>query len=218
MNNYFGKRDTLALSQPGERSTAMTDHSSLHQQDLALIERLVAGEDEAADQLFALFGKQFRSHLRGQRLLRQDREELAQEAICKTVDQLLRGQYRGESSLATWLGHIIRGTLVDHFRTIRRIPQTVPPPSPSVEETSFAHPLAPDPPTALIGRPSREDSLTVREVLAQLSPVPRQILLLKHIEGWTIREIAQRLGMTEGQVISKLYPAQEKFRRLFGSR
>jgi RNA polymerase sigma-70 factor (ECF subfamily) len=134
------------------------------------------------------------------------------------VDQLLRRQYRGESSLATWLGHIIRGTLVDHFRRGRkdlRLEGFDPWEESSSDPTS---PAVLESLPILSFQESREESLTVREILAQISPSHRQILLLKHLEGWTIREIALLLGMTEGQVSSRLYVAQFEFRHLFGPR
>ena len=196
----------------------MGDRSGRRGDDTALIERLMAGEEEAATHFFLIFGRQLRYRIKGQRLLPQDREELAQEAICKAVDQLLRHQYRGESSLATWLGHIIRGTLVDHFRRARRdlrlegceswVESSSDPISPAVLESL----------PILSFQESREESLTVREILAQISSSHRQILLLKHLEGRTIREIALLLGMTDGQVSSKLYAAQAHFRHLFGPR
>ncbi len=196
----------------------MGDRTGRREDDAALIERLMAGEEEAATHFFLIFGRQFRYRIKGQRVLPQDREDLAQEAICKAVDQLLRHQYRGESSLATWLGHIIRGTLVDHFRRTRkdlRLAGFEPREESGSETTSPADleslPIA-------SRHESREESLTVGEILAKISPTHRQILLLKHLEGRTIREIALLLGMTEGQVSSKLYAAQADFRHLFGSR
>ena len=196
----------------------MRDRSGRRGDDIALIERLMAGEEEATRHFFLIFGRQFRYRSKGQRLLPQDREDLAQEAICKAVDQLLRHQYRGESSLATWLGHIIQGTLVDHFRRVRkdlRLEGFDPWEESSSDTTSRAEPGSlPN----VAHQESREDSLTVGEILTQISPAHRQILLLKHLEGRTIREIALLLGMTEGQVSSKLYAAQVHFRHLFGPR
>lgn len=196
----------------------MGDRSGRRGDDLALIERLMAGEEEAATHFFLIFGRQFRYRIKGQRLRPQDREDLAQEAICKAVDQLLRHQYRGESSLATWLGHIIRGTLVDHFRRARkelRLESF----EPREESGSDTPSLAALESLPILSRhESREDSLTVGQILAKISPSHRQILLLKHLDGRTIREIALLLGMTEGQVSSKLYAAQADFRHLFGSR
>ncbi|MFZ4627074.1 MAG: RNA polymerase sigma factor [Blastocatellia bacterium] len=196
----------------------MRDPSGGCGDDIALIERLMAGEEEAAKQFYLIFGRQFRYQSKGQRLLPQDLEDLAQEAICKAVDQLLRHQYRGESRLATWLGHIIHGTLVDHFRRVRkdlRLEGFDPWQESNSDTTSRADPESLP---ILAYQESREESLTVGEILAQISPVHRQILLLKHLEGRTIREIALRLGMTEGQVSSKLYAAQAHFRHLFGPR
>ena len=195
----------------------MGDRSGRREDDAALIERLMAGEEEAATHFFLIFGRQFRYRIKGQRLLPQDREDLAQEAICKAVDQLLRHQYRGESSLATWLGHVIRGTLVDHFRRTRkdlRLEGFEAREESGSETTSSQLEGSP----ILSYQESREELMTVGEILAKISPSHRQILLLKHLEGRTIREIALLLGMTEGQVSSKLYAAQVRFRHLFGPR
>ncbi len=196
----------------------MGDRSGRRGDDLALIERLMAGQEEAATRFLLVFGRQFRYRIKGHRLLPQDREELAQEAICKAVDQLLRNQYRGESSLGTWLGHIIRGTLIDHFRRVRKDSRLkgFEPRGGNRSDTTPATDFEALPIPS--HQQSREESMTVDQILAQILPAHRQILLLKHLEGRTIREIALLLGMTEGQVSSKLYAAQAQFRHLFGPR
>ena len=49
-------------------------------------------------------------------------------------------------------------------------------------------------------------------LLARLSDVDREILVLRHYEGLKLKEIARQLGMTPGAVYTRLFRALEKLR------
>jgi RNA polymerase sigma-70 factor (ECF subfamily) len=52
-------------------------------------------------------------------------------------------------------------------------------------------------------------------VLQELAPEDRELLVLKHLEGLTYGELAQRLGVPAGTVMSRLYHARRRFREKF---
>lgn len=68
----------------------------------------------------------------------------------------------------------------------------------------------------ILARPT-EDKLSqqtavVEQSLFALSPEDREILTLKHLDGLSYEELAERLGIPCGTVMSRLYYARKRFR------
>jgi RNA polymerase sigma factor (sigma-70 family) len=77
----------------------------------------------------------------------------------------------------------------------------------------------------LLGRPTgrsplkdMENGSRVEECIHRLPPHYSNVLVLYHVEGYTIAEIAQRLNKTEGYVKPTLARAREKFIELYEGR
>ena len=58
-----------------------------------------------------------------------------------------------------------------------------------------------------------EETNAVETALATLSPQDREILTLKHLDGLTYKDLAQRLGIPTGTVMSRLYDARRRLRQ-----
>lgn len=58
-----------------------------------------------------------------------------------------------------------------------------------------------------------ETQESVRRALGQLGELDRQLLLLKYAEGWSYRQIAERLGVQEDTVEYRLLKARRTLRR-----
>ena len=54
------------------------------------------------------------------------------------------------------------------------------------------------------------------EALSELPSARREVLLLHDLEGWTHREIAERVDLPEGTVRSHLHHARKRMRELLG--
>ena len=57
-------------------------------------------------------------------------------------------------------------------------------------------------------------SLDLARALGRLDPERREIVMLKHIDGWKYSEIAEQLGIPLGTVMSRLFTARQKLRTL----
>jgi RNA polymerase sigma-70 factor, ECF subfamily len=116
-----------------------------------------------------------------------------------------RDRFDGRADVVTWLCAIGRNRLVDHFRSqgrdLRRQERLV----------SGTDPHAPD---------STWDRLEVRDAveraLSQLPPDQRLALLFQHLDGLSVREIAQVIGRSEKATESLLSRARDGFRRAYG--
>ena len=64
--------------------------------------------------------------------------------------------------------------------------------------------------TAEPARGSVEELHDLRAALSRLRPEDREILVLKHIDGWTYDELAERLEIPRGTVMSRLFHARQR--------
>lgn len=62
---------------------------------------------------------------------------------------------------------------------------------------------------------SVEEVYDLRTALDRLEPMDREILVLKHLDGWTYDELAERLEIPRGTVMSRLFHARRRLKELF---
>ncbi|MFC1758053.1 RNA polymerase sigma factor [Planctomycetota bacterium] len=53
----------------------------------------------------------------------------------------------------------------------------------------------------------------IRQAMSELNPRDSEMLMLKYTEGWSYRQIAGHLGLSESAVESRLHRARQKLRR-----
>ncbi len=58
-----------------------------------------------------------------------------------------------------------------------------------------------------------EETLLLERALGELSPPERELLTLKHLDGLSYEELAERLGVPQGTIMSRLYHARTHLRR-----
>jgi RNA polymerase sigma-70 factor (ECF subfamily) len=130
-------------------------------------------------------------------------EELTQQAFLHAVRH--RDAYDGRSDPLTWLVAIGRNVLIDHVRRVER------------EERRRLQLIVREIPTILLEGtgPSRDEREIVVTALAGLAPSQRTVLVLHHVDGLSIREVARSLGRSEGAVEQLLHRARARFRELY---
>jgi RNA polymerase sigma-70 factor (ECF subfamily) len=135
---------------------------------------------------------------------RMEADDVVQEAFVAalTTPALPRGE-----DVGAWLRAItVRKALDWQRRTARRLERPLP--EPGEENTQ---PVAAGNPAAAL------DVLRVRRGLAQLRPVDRAILVLADIEGRSMQEVAQLLGLTRVAVKLRASRARRKLARMLES-
>lgn len=70
------------------------------------------------------------------------------------------------------------------------------------------------PERAAVTHASPELVLDLRAALERLDPADREVVVLKHVDGWTYDEIASRLGIPRGTVMSRLFSARRRLQSL----
>jgi RNA polymerase sigma-70 factor (ECF subfamily) len=115
------------------------------------------------------------------------------------------GDFEGRSAAKTWLYGIVRRVVADHRRTMRRKPLGTASEGEGLDAASApeAGPEA-----------SAEQAERVRllhQLLSQLDEAKREVFILAELEGLTLAEMAEALGVNANTVASRLRAARREF-------
>ena len=126
-------------------------------------------------------------------------EDLLQETLLEAVRSA--AGYRGEAALSTWMCAIARRRLARHYERERRD---------EVARSGLRLVAEVDPVESGDEMETRDE---VVRALGRLSPLHRQVLVLKYLDGLAVERIAEELGRTRVQVQSLLQRARDNLRR-----
>lgn len=178
----------------------------------AVVRAMLAGDERAFTAFFEhFFPRVFRFAL--PRLGRD--EATAQDVVQTTLIKAMRklGDWRGESSLFTWLCQICRREIADHIRSRRRHTSNVLLIEDSEEVRAALESVeAPPGDDPLRRADSAELKRLVHSVLDRLPNRYGDALEWKYIEGHSVEEIGERLGIGATAAQSLLARARVAFR------
>jgi RNA polymerase sigma-70 factor (ECF subfamily) len=133
---------------------------------------------------------------------------LAEELTQQTFLQAIRGRrtFDGRSDQTTWLIAIARNRLVDHFRRLER------------DERRHLRLVVREIETGGAQREWEAHDLRAEVVAAlrQLPAAQRAALILHHVDGLLVRDVAVTMGRSASAVESLLARGRERFRQVFG--
>ena len=182
--------------------------------DQLLVRRAKSGELEAFEALATQYERQVYSH--AMRILRheQDAEDVTQQTFLSVLEHL--ADFREEASFATWLMKIATFSALKIIRKRKGL-ETV-----SLEEqTEPQEPYGDIPHPEYIADWRESPELLVRqketyrlieEALAQLDEKHRLVFLLRDVEGLSVQETAEALGLSESNVKVRLLRARLQLR------
>jgi RNA polymerase sigma-70 factor (ECF subfamily) len=140
----------------------------------------------------------------------EDAEDAVQDAFVKVWRYLDR--FEGRSSFTTWLHRIVMNACLDLLRhkSCRPNASDAEPAAPGAERAEApAEPEpGPGPETALV---AAQTGALVRRALEVLTPVHRQALSLRELDGSSYEEIATACACPVGTVMSRLHHARRRF-------
>lgn len=131
-------------------------------------------------------------------------KDLAQEGFIAAYQHLR--QFRSGSRFSTWLCSIVVNKCRDHLRTRKDV-------VPVDDLAGFRAPASADPERAAA---DGEASAALQKALNALPPEYREVLVLKHIEGWDYGEIAVALGISVGALKVRAHRGREMLKGLLG--
>ena len=153
--------------------------------DSSLIQRWKEGDERAATALVERHAAALARYV-GSLGERDAADEVVQDTFVRAFASL--EQFRGDSSLRTWLFTIARRLVVDRRRAFRRRREVG-----TLEDVDAATEY-----TALDGLIASEAQRKVWGAVGKLSPTQREVFLLRVNEGLSYKEIADVAGTTEG--------------------
>lgn len=170
--------------------------------DAELIARARAGDDRAFAMLVARYEGAVAATAIGMLGRGDDAEDVGQETFIRFHRAL--GEFRGESSLKTYLVHIAMNLSINALRRRRRsLLRFV-----SRDQSPIEH-LEPRP-----GSDTQTDTAElktmVRAAIARLGEKHRAVVVLRLLHDCSTRETAEILGVPEGTVLSRLSRALEQ--------
>jgi RNA polymerase sigma-70 factor (ECF subfamily) len=177
-----------------------------------LVERLLAGDERA----FSTFFNDYFPRIYRFALPRVNRDaDLAKDVVQGTLIKAVRGLkgFRGDSALFTWLCQICRREIVDQLRKQRRRSDQVVLIDDSPEIRAVLESIeAPSSTEPMSRQDAAELQRIVHAVLDRLPARYGEALELKYIEGRSVEEIGDRLGIGHTAAQSLLARARVAFR------
>jgi len=146
--------------------------------------RAFAQQAAALERVYAQYAGDIYRYLYARLRSREEAEDLTADVFLKVARQL--DASREEASVKAWLYQLAKTTLADHWR--QRGPTPLVPldgcwnlPEPPLVDT------APDPAKVRL----------LHELLEQLGERHYEVLMLRFVEGYSVRETARAMGITE---------------------
>ena len=180
--------------------------------DRELVAAMLAGDERA----FTLFFETYFPRVYRFALPRLNRDtDTAKDVVQATLIKAMRalGDWRGEAALFTWLCQICRSQIADHVRSERRRSSKVVLIDDSDEVRaaleSIEAPASDDP---MRGADRAELGRLVHAVLDRLPGRYGEALEWKYVEGRSVEEISERLGIGQTAAQSLLARARIAFR------
>ena len=143
-----------------------------------------------------------------------DAWDISQDVFIKAWHGLPR--FEAKARFSTWLYRIARNAVYDWLR--KRKIETVGELNDEIftrekiDSASFTTPAGGESPADTMAH--GELRVKIQAALAKLSPDHREIVLLKDVQGFSYKEIADSLSITLGTVMSRLYYARQKLQAM----
>jgi len=162
-----------------------------------LIERCLKGDQRAWDDIVRLYWRKV-FNVAYKFVGRQDEaEDLTQDIFLKLFKSLKTFDRR--ANFSTWLISVSRNLCIDHYRSMRREHDVV---THDVDVVTLARPSVIDSPQAALEQ--RDRVALLRAALDKLAPSLRTAVMLRDIQELSYQEIAEKLGVPEGTVKSRI--------------
>jgi len=129
-------------------------------------------------------------------------EEVAQEAFIRVYQSL--ESFRGDSEFSTWLYRIVTNLSLNRLKQIRRRQER------EVSSLTEEHVGSVEYTGAM---PGMEMSEHIERALHELPTMQRAVVILRHVDGLSTRQVSRILRCSEGTVKTHLFRGLEKMKK-----
>jgi RNA polymerase sigma-70 factor (ECF subfamily) len=132
--------------------------------------------------------------------LNPDSDDVANEIITNVVEKIKKGEFRGESSIGTFIYTITSRRIVDYIRQKSKVLKHIPEPS------SY-----PDPQEQI---ENQERAEMIAVAIKKLKPKYREVLYLYYYKDLSREEVAEKLGISPRRVSERVNYSQKLLKKL----
>ncbi len=172
----------------------------------ALIEEARRGDREALNRLLAVVRPRLLAVALRIMRDRDDAEDVVQESLIKVCRSLTR--FEGRSAFTTWLHRIVVNTGLDRLRRPELRRDRVAENDDGEARVEAEPAVDEETPEHLYNQ--AESGAVVQGAIARLSPVHREVLALREIDGESYQDIATIARIPVGTVMSRLHHARKR--------
>jgi len=169
-----------------------------------LLARIRDGDEAGFEELIAAHSSRVLALARRLVGNREDAEDIAQDAFLRLHRHI--GDFRGDSSVATWLHRTVSRLAIDQLRR-RKLKERIfffRNSNEDADPVDLTPDTAPSPGQNFFAGEIRQ---RMEQALQKLSARQRVVFTLRHYEELPLKEIAERLELEEGTVKSHLHRA-----------
>lgn len=181
--------------------------------DSSLIDELRRGSTQAAERLMQRHNQKLwriaRSILRND----SDAEEVVQEAYLRAFTRI--DEFRGHSSLGTWLARITINEALRRLGTTRAVAEMLEPDAPT--GVKAADPVSPPPPSPEQMAARSEIRRIIERAIDALPQTFRLVFTMRVLEQMSIDETASALSIPAATVKTRLHRANQQLRQALGT-
>jgi RNA polymerase sigma-70 factor (ECF subfamily) len=174
---------------------------ALELDDRDLILRCQAGDRSAFEPIVLRYNRRAAAFALGWTGNREDALELSQEAFARAYRALHR--FDPSRPFYPWFHRILKNLCIDHLGRARRLHEV------PLDDVA---PIASDRSSPQERAERAERRRAVWEALRRLSPMDREILILREFQGLTYAELATVLQIPKGTVMSRLHNSRKRLR------
>jgi RNA polymerase sigma-70 factor, ECF subfamily len=183
--------------------------------DAELVVRSLAGREDGFEELVRRYQRPIVAYVYRMVGDYDSALDLTQEVFIKVYNSLYR--YRPEFKFSTWIYRIAHNSAIDHLR------RDVAGRTEDLEiegegGRTFEKPFASKSPTPEQESERRERRAEIEEVVCELPPAYRELIVLRHSHDLSYDEIAEVTGLPLGTVKNRIFRAREAMRDLLVAR
>jgi len=127
-------------------------------------------------------------------------EDVVNEIMLNVVQKIRKGEFRGESSIGTFIYTITSRRIVDFIRKKSKVLKHAPEPNPYPSPYEHVE--------------SQERAEWIARSIAQLKPKYKEVLYLYYFQELSREEVAKKLGITPRRVSERVNYAQKLLRKV----
>jgi RNA polymerase sigma-70 factor, ECF subfamily len=189
-----------------KRMSPTTASASTHPDYASLVKRIIAGDSAAEAELIAIFKDRVSHIIRRIANNASLTEDLSQDTLLTVIKKIRNGDLQQPESLGFFIASVARNHALEQMRAIRRR---------TSEDLEHAEHV-PDPsPNPLEQIQTSEKLKAIREVIDQLIPRDRTLVLRFYINEEPKRVICADLDLTSEQFDRVLHRARKRFKTLY---